>query len=1185
MSTALNKKIEIILQSNFSIKNFVELICELFPSVKIVAPDSFSKEHTNFAPHIDGSIHVGNFTTPDGKKLIIMAVRQKNGTHVESARSMQRSYAKKLIENGNADAALIAFFTEGAPLWRLSLVRLDYELKLENGHLKTSEKITPAKRFSFLVGDSEPCHTAISRLSFFATEGIVNADHPTLDDIEEIFSVEQVTSEFFGQYCEKYLQLRDQLESTEDFQIEATQHSFSASQFAKKLMGQIVFLYFLQKKGWLGVKAWPEKLDEASYQKALYARGSKSRELIPVIYRPTTDGFYRLSAQGLSSIGKTNEEILSQCVSGNPWGSGPRNFMRKLFNIALERKVNFYNDLLKPLFYDALNHNRGNNGYYHALECRIPFLAGGLFEPINGHDWEHSNFSIPNEMFSNAHLKGRDADGILDVFDRYNFTMSEDEPLEREVAIDPEMLGKVFENLLEVKDRKSMGAFYTPREIVQYMCQESLINYLTQKTGIAERDIRVFVLHGNFLSEADSELMHASGRKEFSIPQNLFSYDDKHQIVVNRLAEIDHALATIRVVDPAVGSGAFPLCMINEIVKLRHAITTYLTFNFSEEEKSIYYQNGRTIYQLKLNAIKNCIYGVDNDPSAVDIARLRLWLSLIIESDSTATTLPHLDNNIICSNSLSTRYCANGRFGDIINEKASTICAQMNHPAIKAAFDNLFVEEGQLFVCDNPTKKREHLENVIARKASLLKHLAKESQEILYTYAENLRKTSRAYTIWPIDFAKVFIENNGFDIVIGNPPYIQLQKALEDGSGAKVGDQYIDSGFQTFVKSGDLYCLFYELGISILRDGGTLSYITSNKWMRTAYGEPLRSYFAKNCDPKKLIDFSGTRVFDTAGVDVNILLLEKSTNKNATTVCTIKEPLTCNVYSYVDEHSATMSFNGSDKWNILPDIEEAIKKKILSIGKPLSSWKISIKYGIKTCLNKVYVIDEDTKQQLCKKDPKSAEILSPVLRGRDINKWECNFRNLWLIAVHNGIHKYNVPPVDIDQYTAVKEYLTPYMAELKKRIDQGITPYHLKNCTYYEEYALPKIVFQEIEQAPSFALDAEGRYMCLDTVRIITGEHLEYLVALLNSNLFFFAVKHFFGGGGLGGSGVRMKHTFFKEFSAYIPTAEEEAYIKNIVLSNAPERDHIINEFFYEKYDISESEKIYIESEMKQVKS
>ena len=199
MGNVVIEKIEKVLTSEYSIQNYVEFIQEVFGSVKLIAPDRFRKEFTNFSSHIVGSSHVGNYTDPEGKKLIIFSVQLLNKTYVEISRSTQRSYAKKLIESAGADGALIAFYTEGDPKWRISLVRLDYEIKFENGKLKTTENMTPAKRYSYLVGKDEPCHTAVDRFRRFITDQNFN---PTLDDLEEAFSVEAVTNEFFNLYCE-----------------------------------------------------------------------------------------------------------------------------------------------------------------------------------------------------------------------------------------------------------------------------------------------------------------------------------------------------------------------------------------------------------------------------------------------------------------------------------------------------------------------------------------------------------------------------------------------------------------------------------------------------------------------------------------------------------------------------------------------------------------------------------------------------------------------------------------------------------------------------------------------------------------------------------------------------------------------------------------------------------------------
>lgn len=881
---AVVKKIEIILKSSYDTKNYVDLIREIFPKVSMVSPDKFRKEFTNFSSHIEGSIHVGNYKTPDKKNIIIMAVQLKNAGYVENSRSTQRSYAKKLIENANADAAFIAFYTEGEPKWRLSFVRLDYEMKIENGRLKTTENLTPAKRYSYLVGENEPCHTAISRFERFIIDSMADPKHPTLDDLENAFSVEKVTDEFFKLYCEKFHQLREKLEENEDFRIEAEQHNFTSAQFAKKLMGQIVFLYFLQKKGWLGVGAWPNTLTEKEYKNAYYARGAKSRELIPMVYRPVGDDTYRISSAGLNSISDEDEAVLAMCVKGKPWGSGPHNFMRKLFEIAEKKNQNFFDELLEPLFYDALNVNRGEQGYCPALHCRIPFLSGGLFEPIDGYDWEHNNFNIPNEVFSNAATKGREADGILDIFDRYNFTMSEDEPMEREVAIDPEMLGKVFENLLEVNDRKSKGAFYTPREIVHYMCQESLINYLTNTLQIEEEAIREFILYGDFMKDEDTVKEKRQGNGGMYISESLFKLDADGNVVVDRLKDVDEALRKVRVADPAVGSGAFPLGMLNEIVRARQNISAYMAINMNTYNARLMYQMERSPHNLKYETIKNCIFAADIEPSAVDIAQLRLWLSLVIDDEINPNAqsaldghknplpLPNLESNILCGNSLidefeGTRLVKESElFGD------STYQLDMNHSRFESIVSALIDKQNELFHCDNTEKKKQLKDEIESlRDMVILSQLEGCGSDKIQRYHESKRMASKPYVLWQLDFARVFREKGGFDIVIGNPPYIDSENMVNQGLEEE--RNLLAKRFRFTKGNWDIYIAFFEKGYNLLNENGSLSYITPDKWISKPFGSEMRKHLIRNF---KSILVAGRDVFESALVDSIITIITKT---------------------------------------------------------------------------------------------------------------------------------------------------------------------------------------------------------------------------------------------------------------------------------------------------------------------
>ena len=880
---AVVSKIESILHSEYSTTKFVDLVREVFPNVHLISPDKFNKEFTNFSSHIEGSIHIGNFQTPDNKKIIIMAVQLKKAGYVENSRSTQRSYAKKLIENGNADAAFIAFYTEGEPKWRLSLVRLDYEMKIENGRLKTAENLTPAKRYSYLVGENEPCHTAISRFQRFITDSTANPEHPTLDDLEEAFSVEKVTDEFFNLYCEKFHQLREQLESIEDFRIEAEQHNFTSAQFAKKLMGQIVFLYFLQKKGWLGVGAWPNTLTEKEYKNAFFARGAKSRELIPIVYRPVGDGTYHVSSAGLKLISDEDETILAQCVKGKPWGSGPHDFMRRLFNFAVQKNSNFYNDVLEPLFYDALNRNRGEQGYCPALHCRIPFLSGGLFEPIDGYDWEHNDFSIPNEVFSNADSKGREADGILDVFDRYNFTMCEDEPMEWEVAIDPEMLGKVFENLLEVNDRKSKGAFYTPREIVHYMCQESLINYLVNVVAdVEESDIRDFILYGDFMKDEDTTKDKRQGNGEMYISEKLYKIDSDGTVVVNKLLDIDEALKNVRVADPAVGSGAFPLGMLNEIVRARQNISAYFAITMKPYDIRMMYQLERSPYELKIRTIQNCIFAADIEPSAVDIAQLRLWLALVIDDEINPNAqtpldghknplpLPNLESNILCGNSLVDEFEGTRLIKESDLLGSTTYQVDFNSGRFDSIVRKLIEKQDELFRCDD-TEKKQQLEKEIEdlRNMIILSQLEGCPDDKIERYRATTHMASKPYLLWQLDFARVFREKGGFDIVIGNPPY----RLCQPSNTSEFLLNYYKNHYSVASYKIDLFHLFFEKGIHLLKQSGVLGYITPNTYLTNKYIKPLRKFILDTCKIHTIVNHD--KVFTAASVDTATIIMTK----------------------------------------------------------------------------------------------------------------------------------------------------------------------------------------------------------------------------------------------------------------------------------------------------------------------
>ncbi|MEA3420681.1 MAG: DNA methyltransferase, partial [Acidobacteriota bacterium] len=561
---------------------------------------------------------VGKYEDADNNKIDVLIVQLRKEHSLERARTMQRNFVAWYLNGSRGgelkDAALVAFVSPDDRDWRFSLVRMDYNLvESPTGRVKVEKELTPARRYSFLVGESESSHTAQVQLL-----PILENDErkPLLSDFEKAFSIEVVTREFFTRYRELFHKVEEALQKLVE-QDKKIREDFEAKgvdtvNFAKKLLGQVVFLYFLQKKGWFGV-------------------------------------------------GRDED-----------WGTGPKDFLRRLFEKKIVPYGNFFNDVLEPLFYEALAVERTDDFYSH-FNCKIPFLNGGLFDPINNYDWVHTDILLSNELFSNTDRtkEGDVGAGILDVFDRYNFTVKEDEPLDKEVAVDPEMLGRVFENLLEVKDRKSKGTYYTPREIVHYMCQESLINYLdtainngevplvTEKptnlklfgapafqqqalktlgntNRVPREDIEAFVRMGELAIEHDTRVEtygKETERYSYKLPESV-----RHNAKL-----IDGKLASIRACDPAIGSGAFPVGLMTEIVRARNTLTTYLA-----NEKD------RTNYNFKRRAIQNCLYGVDIDPGAVEIAKLRLWLSLVVDEEDIKQIqpLPNLDYKIVCGNSL-----------------------------------------------------------------------------------------------------------------------------------------------------------------------------------------------------------------------------------------------------------------------------------------------------------------------------------------------------------------------------------------------------------------------------------------------------------------------------------------------------------------------------------------------------
>ena len=331
---------------------------------------------------------------------------------------------------------------------------------------------------------------------------------------------------------------------------------------------------------------------------------------------------------------------------------------------------------------------------------------------------------------------------------------------------------------------------------------------------------------------------------------------------------------------------------------------------------------------------------------------------------------------------------------------------------------------------------------------------------------------------------------DGFDIVIGNPPYIQLQN--NSGELAKL---YEHCGYSTFARTGDIYCLFYERGWQLLKQGGHLCYITSNKWMRAGYGEKTRDFFATKTNPMLLIDFAGVKIFESATVDTNILLFSKSNNQHKTACAVTNKQNKDSVKNLSDfvQQDCICDFSSSDSWVILSPIEQSIKRKIEAVGTPLKDWDINIYRGVLTGYNDAFIISTEKRDEIlsnCQSEEeriKTAELIRPILRGRDIKRYGYEWANLWIINTHNGI-KGKLPRIDVNEYPAIKAHLDQYWDKISKRADKGDTPYNLRNCAYMEDFCKQQIVWIELSDNPKFALTQN--IISANTVFFLTGEHI-----------------------------------------------------------------------------------------------
>ena len=936
---------------------------------------------------------------------------------------------------------------------------------------------TSPKRYTYVFGSDDLLYrTPIERFNFLKKKGV------SFENLKTAFSVEALSDEFFDKYREQYAD----------------------------------FIQYITGKRFVKVGSkWEEKVfgePNAALMQAFAHNEKKIRDYVKKMMGRITF-LHFLQRKG--------------------WMCGDLNYMQNMFENSAY-KNDYLDSVLEPLFFGILNTKPAERealftdyGWDKSLlnEWKdIPYLNGGLFER-DEEDEPESRF--PAEYFKR----------LFQFFSEYNFTIDENDPNDAEVGVDPEMLGKIFENLLE--DNKDKGAFYTPKEIVRYMCQESLIAYLETNTSVAKDKIRQFVL---------SPEEGVAG-----IPEN-------------KKPKLLAALEEVKICDPAIGSGAFPMGLLNELLHCREVLSGE-HYDRAEIKKSI---------------IQNNIYGVDIEKGAVDIARLRFWLSIVVDEE-TPSPLPNLDYKIMQGNSL---------IESFMGVDLSKLTYEKEYKKDKGEFSLFDDEKNRLqktvshllssyYSCsdhDRKVKLQQEISDTINKQ---LEAQAYNPEILRELRSINLAENNKFF-LWHTWFSDVFSRDDkeGFDIVIGNPPYIQLQN-----NGGELARLYEDCHFQTFAKTGDIYCLFYEKAWQLLRQQGHLCFITSNKWMRAGYGEKTRGFFAKHTNPKYLIDFAGVKIFDNATVDTNILIFGKGQNEYQTR-CAVTDKLNKdslkNLSDFVQQQHTICNFSNEQSWVILSPIEQSIKQKIESVGTPLRDWDIKIYRGVLTGYNDAFIISTEKRDEIlanCQTEEErlcTAELIRPILRGRDIKRYGYDWANLWLINTHNGI-KGIKPRIDINDYPAVKAHLDQYWDKISKRADKGDTPYNLRNCAYLDDFFKPKIVWarlmriskSEIDSFPRFS-KADAGYFVVDSLCFFTGKDIDKLCTFLNSSLAtYYYLKNI---AILDNGGMQMRQQYIEEIPCPpIESIEDDISIYNLFGFTREEIDFIINFIEIRKNEILNS--------------
>ncbi|EFU3762220.1 class I SAM-dependent DNA methyltransferase, partial [Campylobacter jejuni] len=905
-------------------------------------------------------------------------------------------------------------------------------------------------------------------------------------------------------------------------------------------------------------------------------------------------------------------------------------------------------DKLSELFFEVLAKEKSTRK--KSEFAYLPYLNSSLFEKqsientleISSLSNDLKLFYYKNTVLKDDKCKAKKGQvGLLEYLfeflDSFDFGSDEQsEILSQKELISSSVLGNVFEKLNGYKE----GSFYTPSFITSYMCKESITKVVLDKFNAQ------FDLDAKNINELRKSLRKEDKKAQKELLNSIKICDPavgSGHFLVSALNVMLSIYDELNLFDEE-----FYLEVQNDEILITGRKGEFIEYKRPSTPKDKAHLIQQELFHTKKDIIENNLFGVDINPNSCEITKLRLWIELLKhsfyqsfddENYHDLKTLPNIDINIKCGNSLvsyfetgkSLSHYPNikermGKYKRIVKDYKEGFYTDKSHinqeiKNLKISFKNFcfadkFKKEMKGFndKCEKYSKKYgnflaindENLKFFVSANLTLFdfdeKEATKEFANLKKEYDNIFNLESNHPFEWRFEFPEILDDDGnfkGFDLIIGNPPYIRQEELKEL-------KPHLAKNYKVYKGTSDIYTYFYELGFNVLKENGILSFITSNKYTRAGYGEALREFLLKNTCILKYIDLNGIKVFDSATVDTSILSFEKiKIKENTFKYLSLNNELLKN---YDFEISAIKEFlnisqNSLSKESFAFNDEStnALKTKIEKLGTPLKDWHgLNINYGIKTGLNEAFIITTEKKDEIlanCKDEDekeRTAKLIRKMLRGRDIKRYSYEWAGLWVINTHNGYKSKNgekIKAINIEHYPSLKKHFDEFYLQLEKRSDKGLTPYNLRNCAYIEEFEKEKIVYPETTQGAYFVYDNKGIFL-EKTAFFIVCENLKYLLGLLSSNLITYYYKNFSQGCKLGIKGYQYnKHALENLPLPKINSKNEKLANELISLvdeilkakeqdknANTQELENKINSLVYKLYNLTEEEIKIIEN-------